>query len=149
MALLVAFASGSLFALGLAISGMTQPGKVIGFLNVLGPWDASLAFVMAGAIAVYAPVARWMSRRDDALLGSPVRLPSSTSIDGRLVAGSALFGLGWGLAGYCPGPALTSAATGASSALVFVPAMLLGMALHGMLQRARARRRLSMQASRG
>lgn len=128
---LVALASGLLFALGLGISGMTQPAKVIGFLDFAGRWDASLAFVMVGAIAVNLVVFRSLVRgRRASLSGEVFRLPTKRDIDGRLVAGAAIFGIGWGLGGYCPGPGLTSLATMGVGPLVFVLAMAGGIFLH-------------------
>lgn len=125
----VAFSVGVLFALGLALSGMTDPGKVIGFLDVTGDWDPSLAFVMGGAIGVHFLVARWSRTAPGPLLGGAFAIPKRTEIDRRLLGGSALFGLGWGAAGYCPGPALVSVAALSTSALVFVAAMLAGIAV--------------------
>jgi len=128
---LVAFVSGLLFAIGLGIAGMTQPSRVLDFLDVLGPWDPSLAFVMAGAIAVYMPVF-WSARR---MLVRRLHLPTRKDVDVRLVLGAAMFGVGWGLAGYCPGPALVSLVTLTGPALAFGAAMLAGMRLHRMLVR--------------
>jgi uncharacterized membrane protein YedE/YeeE len=132
MANVVAFASGLLFAVGLGIAGMTQPSRVIGFLDVFGAWDPSLALVMAGAIAVYMPVF-WGTRR---VLAQRLHLPTRKDVDVRLVAGAAMFGVGWGLAGYCPGPALVSLATLTAPALAFGVAMLAGMRLHRRLARS-------------
>ena len=128
---LAAFASGLLFAVGLGIAGMTQPAKVIGFLDVFGAWDPSLALVMVGAIAVYMPVFWWVRREH----GPQLHLPTRRHVDLRTVLGAALFGVGWGLAGYCPGPALVSLATLAGPALAFGVAMLAGMRLHRVLER--------------
>lgn len=125
--LLVAFLAGAVFAVGLAISGMTDPGKVIGFLDVAGNWDPSLAFVMGGAIAVHFLVARWSRTAARPLLGGAFSLPTRTAIDPRLMAGAVLFGLGWGAAGYCPGPALVSVASLSTSSVAFVAAMLAGV----------------------
>lgn len=120
---------GLIFGVGLVISGMTRPDKVIGFLDVAGAWDPSLMFVMGGGVAVYA-VAWQVVRRWKAPLVAPVfALPTRRDIDGRLVAGAALFGLGWGIGGYCPGPALVSVPSGQSAVLVFVAAMIGGMQL--------------------
>jgi uncharacterized membrane protein YedE/YeeE len=123
--------AGALFGVGLALSGMTQPAKVIGFLDVLGHWDPSLAFVMLGAVAVYAVayhgVAVKMARPSHALR---FEMPTPTAIDGPLLAGAALFGIGWGLGGFCPGPALVAFGADVSAALWFVPAMVLGMLIH-------------------
>lgn len=129
MSKLSALASGLLFALGLGVAGMTQPSRVLGFLDVLGAWDPSLMFVMIGAIAVYMPVF-WAARR---VLAPRLHLPTRKDIDVRLVAGSAMFGVGWGLAGYCPGPALVSLATLTGPALLFGVAMFAGMRLHRVL----------------
>lgn len=129
---LVALACGVLFALGLALSGMTDPGKVLGFLDVTGRWDPSLAFVMGGAVGFHALWLR-LARRTDGL--SPAIV--NTAIDARLVIGAAIFGVGWGLAGYCPGPALTSLAYGRTEALLFVLAMVLGVLLFRWFERQR------------
>ena len=137
--LVVAAIAGALFAAGLVVSGMTQPAKVVGFLDVFGNWDPSLALVMAGAVAVHFVATRWILRRPAPVLEQRFRLPTVSHIDGRLLVGGALFGVGWGLAGYCPGPAVTAAATGNVVTLAFVAAMLAGMALHDGL-RARAER---------
>ena len=123
----VAFAAGLLFALGLGIGGMTQPSKVIGFLDVAGDWDPSLAFVMGGALLVYAIVARLALARPAPMLETKFFVPTRRDIDRPLVLGAVLFGAGWGLAGYCPGPALVSLASGRAAVIVFVAAMLLGM----------------------
>ncbi len=133
---LIVFA-GFLFALGLAISGMTQPAKVSGFLDFAGAWDPSLAFVMAGAVGVYFAADRFARRARRPLFAEhfPPRPPAR--VDGRLVAGAALFGVGWGLSGFCPGPALVSVGAGARAALWFVPAMVAGMWIFKQLDRAR------------
>lgn len=137
--LIVAFVTGLVFALGLALAGMTDPMKVIGFLDVAGAWDPSLAFVMGGAVLVYGLLSRFITRRDAPLLDARFFLPTRRDIDARLVAGAALFGVGWGLGGYCPGPALVSTMSFGTSALVFTAAMLTGMALFSVGQRARNR----------
>jgi uncharacterized membrane protein YedE/YeeE len=125
--------AGFVFAVGLALSGMTQPAKVSGFLDVAGAWDPSLAWVMGGAVAVYFAADRlargWARPRFAAKF--PAR-PSPRS-DARLIAGAAIFGVGWGLSGFCPGPALVSVGAGVGAALWFVPAMLAGMALQRLL----------------
>ena len=123
------FALGLLFGLGLIISGMTDPAKVIGFLDLAGAWDPSLAFVMGGAILLGLFAFTWANKRSVSWLGSAMELPSTNAIDKRLVLGSLVFGVGWGLAGFCPGPAIVSLGTGNPKALVFVLAMLVGMAL--------------------
>ncbi|MBA4216849.1 MAG: YeeE/YedE family protein [Proteobacteria bacterium] len=135
MSFIVAALSGLLFGLGLIVSGMVDPAKVLGFLDLAGAWDPSLALVMAGAIAVGLPVFALAARRRESLLGLPMQLPQSTGVDRRLVGGSLLFGIGWGLAGLCPGPALVVAAVGDAKALGFVAAMLAGMALFEVLER--------------
>ena len=129
MQLLMALVSGLVFGLGLIISGMTDPSKVTGFLDLAGKWDPSLAFVMGGAILVGLFAFRFAATRSSTLLGDPMRLPAARQIDRRLVFGGLTFGVGWGLAGYCPGPALASLATGGSKPLIFTIAMLAGMAI--------------------
>jgi uncharacterized membrane protein YedE/YeeE len=128
--LVTPFISGIVFALGLGISGMTRPVKVIGFLDFFGAWDASLAFVMLGAIVVYFAAYRWSSKMSSPLLAPDFSLPKRRDLDANLIAGAAIFGAGWGLGGFCPGPALTSLACGAPAALIFVAAMVGGMYLH-------------------
>lgn len=135
--LVVSFLAGGLFAVGLAIGGMTQPGKVLAFLDVAGDWDVSLAFVMAGAIAVYAPIYALVSKQRLPTLAK-LAIPSRRDINFRLVGGAGLFGLGWGLGGFCPGPGLVSATSGAAEALAFTAAMLLGMGLFRVFQSTRA-----------
>ena len=128
MGLISAAIAGLVFGLGLVISGMTDPAKVQNFLDVAGIWDPSLAFVMGGAIAVGLP-GYWLVRRRAApLFGGNFAAQPSSSIDRRLVAGSAIFGIGWGLAGFCPGPAVASLALGAPGTLAFIPAMIAGIA---------------------
>ncbi len=140
MNLLMALMIGLLFGTGLIVSGMTDPAKVIGFLDLAGAWDPSLAFVMAGAILVGLPAFGIARKRERALLGETMRLPSATRIDRRLVLGSLAFGAGWGVAGYCPGPALASLATGAAGPWTFALAMVAGMSLFELLEWLRARR---------
>ncbi|MFA5701968.1 MAG: YeeE/YedE family protein [Advenella sp.] len=120
---------GLLFGMGLIISGMANPEKVLGFLDITGTWDPSLAFVMGGGVLVGLFAFTAAKKRQTACLGDPMNLPSSTSITPRLVIGSLLFGIGWGLAGICPGPALISMAAGQWKALLFVIAMIAGMSL--------------------
>jgi uncharacterized membrane protein YedE/YeeE len=134
MQILMASIAGLLFGLGLLISGMNNPAKVIGFLDIAGHWDPSLAFVMAGAIAVSFLPFRFARKRSLALLGGPIRLPTTAGIDRRLVLGSVAFGIGWGLAGYCPGPALASLLSGGVKPLLFVISMLAGMAVFELLR---------------
>ena len=121
------FIVGLLFGLGLLLSGMTDPGKVLGFLDLFGQWDPSLAFVMGGAILVGFFAFAVAKTRTTNFLGGALNLPKSNVIDKRLVIGSLLFGAGWGLAGFCPGPALVSLAAGQEKALYFVGAMIFGM----------------------
>jgi uncharacterized membrane protein YedE/YeeE len=130
-------ALGLLFGIGLLVSGMANPAKVLAFLDFAGAWDPSLAFVMAGAVAVGLVGFRVAGRRALSLLGSPMQLPLRGAIDRRLVLGSLAFGVGWGLAGFCPGPALVALGTGSADALVFVIAMAAGMATFQAIERAR------------
>jgi uncharacterized membrane protein YedE/YeeE len=134
MQVLMAFIVGLVFGIGLIVSGMTNPAKVQGFLDLAGRWDPSLACVMGGAIAVGLIAFRLAARRERSLLGAAMRLPTAGQVDRRLVLGGLAFGAGWGLAGYCPGPALASVALG-GKALVFVAAMVAGMALFELLER--------------
>jgi uncharacterized membrane protein YedE/YeeE len=129
MQLLTALLAGLVFGLGLIVSGMTDPSKVTGFLDLAGAWDPSLAFVMGGAIGVGLIEFRFPRTRSQSILGEPMQLPAARQIDRRLVLGGLTFGVGWGLAGYCPGPALASIATGGSKPLIFTVAMLVGMAI--------------------
>jgi uncharacterized membrane protein YedE/YeeE len=135
MKLLFALLAGLVFGIGLILSGMTDPAKVIGFLDLAGLWNPALAFVMAGAVLVGACGFAVAKRRSKSLLGEPFLIPAATVIDRRLVLGSLTFGAGWGLAGFCPGPALASLATGASEPLLFTAAMLAGMALFELIER--------------
>jgi uncharacterized membrane protein YedE/YeeE len=121
------FIVGLLFGCGLLLSGMTDPGKVLGFLDLAGSWDPSLALVMGGAIAVGFFAFALAKRRTTSFFGGALHLPTSKDIDKRLVIGGLLFGAGWGLAGFCPGPGIVSMAAGQPKALMFVLAMLLGM----------------------
>jgi uncharacterized membrane protein YedE/YeeE len=131
----IALFAGLLFGCGLLLSGMTNPAKVLAFLDLAGAWDPSLALVMVGAIAAALPDFQIALRRDRSLLGAPLHLPTRRSVDPRLVAGSLLFGVGWGLAGFCPGPALTLLLTGNGKVLLFVAFLLLGMALFERFER--------------
>jgi uncharacterized protein len=137
MGKLTALLAGLLFGLGLLLSGMANPAKVLGFLDLAGAWDPSLALVMIGAIAVGYPAFAWAKLRRQSLLGAPLRLPTARELDRRLIAGSLLFGVGWGIAGICPGPALVGLAAGYWQMALFVVAMLAGMALFAALQRRR------------
>lgn len=141
MILLAALISGLVFGLGLMVSGMANPAKVLGFLDIAGRWDPSLAFVMAGAIAV-GSVAFWFAkRRKKSLLGLPMQIPAGSSVTARLVLGSAVFGIGWGLAGFCPGPALVAMGAGFPKAWGFVAAMVAGMIVFEIIERAKLARR--------
>ena len=132
---LAAFAAGLIFGVGLILSGMTDPGKVIGFLDLAGRWDPSLAFVMGGAILVGYFSFAAAGKRGRTFLGGAMQLPTRRDIDARLVAGSALFGIGWGLAGFCPGPALVALGAGIDQAALFVAAMLAGMVIYDAAER--------------
>jgi uncharacterized membrane protein YedE/YeeE len=131
----MAFVAGLVFGLGLILGGMTNPAKVQGFLDLAGRWDPSLAFVMGGAVLVGFFAFRIAGKRHHTLLGTKIHLPGKGHLDRRLVLGSMLFGAGWGLAGYCPGPALASLASGGAKPLIFVAAMVSGMAVYEMLDR--------------
>lgn len=131
----IALLSGLIFGIGLIVSGMANPAKVLGFLDLAGNWDPSLAFVMAGAIGVGLVAFTTAKRRSQAWDSSPMQLPKSTLIDKRLVLGGLAFGAGWGLAGFCPGPAITAVGMGLPKAMVFVVAMLAGMGVYEFLDR--------------
>ncbi|HEY0824770.1 MAG TPA: DUF6691 family protein [Ramlibacter sp.] len=133
----VEFLVGLLFGFGLILSGMSDPGKVLGFLDLAGTWDPSLAFVMAGAIAASVFAFALARRRTRAFLGGAMQLPAAADVDRRLVVGSLAFGVGWGLVGFCPGPALVALGAGHWQALVFTVAMLAGLALHQWSTRVR------------
>jgi uncharacterized membrane protein YedE/YeeE len=124
------FIVGLLFGVGLLLSGMTDPGKVLGFLDLFGAWDPSLVFVMAGAIAVAVVAFAVANQRTTSFLGGAMHLPKAKQIDKRLVLGSLTFGAGWGLAGFCPGPGLVTMAAGEIKAAAFVAAMIAGMAIY-------------------
>ena len=126
---LVALLAGTLFGLGLAISGMTQPQRVLGFLDLAGHWDPTLAFVMGGGLMITTSAFRFVLRRGRPLFDAKFYLPTRNDLDAPLLVGAACFGIGWGLAGFCPGPAIASLATAAPPVLIFVVAMLAGMAL--------------------
>jgi hypothetical protein len=128
---------GLIFGAGLLISGMVQPTKVLGFLDIFGAWDPSLAVVMAAALAVAMPGFRLAGLRTGPLLARDYFWPTKTGIDAPLVIGAALFGIGWGLVGLCPGPALESLASLSPGVIIFVVAMAAGMALHGVWQKSR------------
>ena len=128
--MLVNLFAGALFGLGLAISGMVNPQKVIGFLDVAGDWDPTLAFVMGGALLITVPAFRLTFMRPRPVLADEFELPSRKGLDARLLGGSALFGIGWGLSGFCPGPAVTALASGLAPVFAFVVAMIAGMAVY-------------------
>ena len=134
MALITSLLTGLIFGLGLIISGMTNPAKVLGFLDVAGQWDPSLALVMVGAIAVAYFAFRSAASKTSSLLGLPVQIPKKSKIDLRLILGSLVFGVGWGLAGYCPGPGVASLATGYIEPVLFTAAMLVGMVIFALIE---------------
>ncbi len=134
---LTAFLVGLVFGAGLLVSGMANPAKVLGFLDLAGAWDPSLALVMAGAIAVALPMFQLFGRRERSLLGESMELPTRRDLDSRLLLGGLGFGIGWGLAGFCPGPAIVALGAAEVKALVFVAAMVAGMALFEVIERAR------------
>jgi len=137
MGIVVPALVGLIFGIGLIVSGMADPAKVLGFLDLAGRWDPSLAFVMAGAIAVGLAGFGVARRRTVSLLGDTMKLPTSRQIDRRLIGGGLLFGVGWGVAGFCPGPALTALGMGNAKAAVFTVAMLAGMLIFEGLERRR------------
>ncbi|MDP3517855.1 MAG: YeeE/YedE family protein [Pseudohongiella sp.] len=134
-----AFVTGLIFGIGLLVSGMANPDKVLSFLDIAGAWDPSLAFVMGGAIAVGAIAFTFVKGRTHSLWGEPLRLPGKKDLDKRLIMGSLGFGIGWGLAGFCPGPALVAFGTGAPKAIVFVAAMVAGMAIYEVIEKSRTK----------
>jgi len=136
MTLITALLSGLVFGFGLILSGMANPVKVLGFLDLAGPWDPSLALVMAGAILVGLFAFFFAYRRTLSFLGGNMHLPKTGTIDSRLVGGSLLFGVGWGVAGFCPGPALVAIGMGETKALVFAAAMLAGMVIFELLEQS-------------
>jgi len=123
---LVSFVSGLLFGVGLLLGGMADPNNVLGFLDVFGDWNPKLAFVMAGAIGAHAPFNAWIRRRGAPLLAAKLMIPSRSDLDATLVAGAALFGIGWGLSGYCPGPSLVALPTAQIGVVAFVAAFVAG-----------------------
>jgi uncharacterized membrane protein YedE/YeeE len=139
MTIFASWVAGVIFGLGLIVSGMADPAKVLGFLDLAGAWDPSLAFVMAGAISVAAVAFAMARKRTVSFLGAAMNLPKTRRIDRRLVAGSLMFGIGWGVAGFCPGPGLVALGMGEIKALVFVVAMLAGMELYVVLERRKQR----------
>lgn len=137
---IVSLVVGLVFGLGLIVSGMTNPAKVVGFLDLFGAWDPSLAFVMGGAIAVGMVFFRLAGQRTQAMLGGPMHLPTRRDVDRRLIVGGVLFGAAWGLGGFCPGPGIVSVGAGNEAGYVFVAAMLLGMLVFERLDKRRAAR---------
>lgn len=131
MKLVSAYGSGALFAVGLAVSGMTRPEKVVGFLDLAGAWDPSLALVMVGAIGVHFVAHRLLRGRSTPLLDERFHFPTRKDIDRRLLLGAAMFGVGWGLGGFCPGPGLVSGGAGSPVAIAFVVAMTVGVLVEG------------------
>ena len=127
---LFGFISGLVFGIGLILAGMADPSKVKAFLDLAGAWDPSLALVMGGAIALGAVAFALAKRRELSLTGTPIEIPTNRSIDTRLILGGVLFGAGWGIGGFCPGPALVALGSGMGAAGIFVVAMLVGMVLH-------------------
>lgn len=134
---LASFGAGLVFGLGLLVSGMANPEKVLGFLDLFGQWDPSLAFVMGGAILVGLVAFTVAKKRTVSFLGFDMRLPTAGRPDRRLVVGSIIFGAGWGLAGFCPGPGLVALGAGETGALVFVAAMIAGMGLFEVIEKNR------------
>lgn len=135
MQLFTALISGLLFGLGLILSGMTDPSKIFGFLDLAGAWNPSLPFVMVGAILVGVIAFSLAKKRRQTFLGDVMQLPTARGIDRRLILGGLTFGVGWGLAGYCPGPAIVSLASGGSKPVLFMAAMVAGMALFEIMER--------------
>jgi uncharacterized membrane protein YedE/YeeE len=131
--------AGLVFGFGLIVSGMANPEKVLGFLDIAGLWDSSLAFVMGGAIMVGVVAFAVARKRTLSFLGYHIKMPSSTHIDKRLVLGGLMFGVGWGIAGFCPGPGLVALGAGEAKAAVFVAAMVAGMAIFEVIERNRAK----------
>ena len=138
MAVFTSLLAGLVFGLGLLVSGMANPAKVLGFLDLAGRWDPSLAFVMGGAVAVGFVAFFFASKRTVSLLGLEMKLPAARHVDRRLIVGSTIFGIGWGIAGFCPGPALVALGMGEAKAIAFVVAMLLGMGLFELLEQRKA-----------
>ena len=138
MSKLTAFIAGLLFGLGLLLAGMANPGKVLAFLDLTGAWDPSLGLVMVGAIGVAIGPLTWARRQSSSLLGRPMQLPIKRELDPRLIGGSLVFGIGWGIAGICPGPAVAILLTGHWQVIVFMLAMLAGMLLFTALETRRS-----------
>ena len=137
MSLLFSLLAGLIFGLGLIVAGMANPAKVLGFLDIGGLWDPSLALVMAAAVAIATLGFVWAKKRKTSLLGQPLQLPTATRVDRRLMGGSMLFGIGWGLAGICPGPALVLLGAGIYKGVIFTAAMVAGMAIFSLIEHHR------------
>ena len=135
MKLVIAYLSGLIFGVGLIVSGMTSPKKVIGFLDLFGNWDPSLMLVMGAAIPITFTAFRWLEKKQVTVLNEPIHLPGKKLIDSPLIGGSMIFGVGWALAGYCPGPAIASLGLGSGDVMYFVVAMVVGMKLVEMVQK--------------
>ena len=148
MKFLIGLIAGALFGLGLVIAQMTDPRRIIGFLDLFGNWDPRLAFVMVGAIAVHAPFVFLLRRRGKPFSADKLSIPPETRIDRKLIFGAALFGVGWGLAGYCPGPAIVAAPRNGSAALLTL-SMLAGMWIFGRIFDRRATPSLNVRESDG
>lgn len=150
MAIVLQFTVGLIFGIGLLVSGMSNPAKVLNFLDLgaiaAGGWDASLAFVMAGAVAVTFSGFRWVLRRSRPLFSETFHLPTKRELDLRIIAGPAIFGVGWGLVGFCPGPALTALGYGSAKAFIFVAAMFAGMGLARILSQLPSLSRITTPA---
>jgi uncharacterized membrane protein YedE/YeeE len=144
--MITAFLAGLLFGSGLILSGMSNPAKVLAFLDISGRWDPSLAFVMIGAIVVAAIAFRVGGARARTVFGGAIHMPGAAHVDARLVLGSVVFGIGWGLVGYCPGPALTSLGVGGWPTLLFVASMIAGMTVYEAVERIASRARTQASA---
>lgn len=140
MQLLVSFISGITFAVGLSISGMTKPSKVQGFLDIFGQWDYSLAFVMVGGILVHTIAYLIKKKTSKPMLNPDYQVPNNKTIDKNLILGGVLFGMGWGLAGFCPGPGITALASGALEPLIFVVSMTVGMFAFDLFQKVQSKK---------
>jgi len=147
MTLFTAFLSGLVFGIGLIVAGMANPAKVKGFLDLAGNWDPSLALVMAGAIGVGVFAFRVAHNRMETMLGVELKLPRNVHIDRRLVLGSVLFGIGWGIGGFCPGPGIVAVGAGETKAVLFVLAMIAGMAVFELLEKRAATARANAAAN--
>ena len=143
MYILTSLLAGLVFGIGLIVSGMANPAKVLGFLDLAGRWDPSLALVMAGALSVGLIAFAVAKRRTQSFLGTEMKLPKARDIDRRLVGGGLLFGIGWGVAGFCPGPAVVALGMGEAKAVVFAVAMLVGMSVFALLERRKPARQAS------